>query len=366
MITEQNKHWFVFGHEQPKTQLAKVLEKGAPPWRNFADTTRHTAYEFQIDEEAEQTINAAIYLRRPLLVTGDPGTGKSSLAYAITAELGLGDVLVWPITSRSTLTDALYRYDAIGRLQEANLGQRLHPQSEPKPEPQSEERQAKPIPPIEKYLTLGPLGTALADSSEWPRVLLIDEIDKCDIDLPNDLLHIFEEGEFEIPELSRLVDDGGDTGDNSSEHQTFAIRKYQAKEAIPVQDGVVRCHHFPIVIMTSNNEREFPAPFLRRCLHLPLKRPDEQRLADIVAAHFDYDTPYLQTFIADVMEKERKGELVATDQLMNAIHLARQIVLSHRDTNAGANAQETRLTLEEEAMVMKTVMSSIRRIYHSQ
>ncbi|MFM6814789.1 MAG: AAA family ATPase, partial [Dolichospermum sp.] len=115
------------------------------------------------------------------------GTGKTSLAYAVAYELGLGEVLHWPITTRTTLKDGLYSYDAIGRLQDAK------------------DKDKDNLAEIGKYINLGSLGTALLPS-EKPRVLLIDEIDKSDIDLPNDLLHIFEEGEFEIPELRRIAD----------------------------------------------------------------------------------------------------------------------------------------------------------------
>ncbi|MFM6859063.1 MAG: MoxR family ATPase, partial [Dolichospermum sp.] len=115
------------------------------------------------------------------------GTGKTSLAYAVAYELGLGEVLHWPITTRTTLKDGLYSYDAIGRLQDAK------------------DKDKDNLAEIGKYINLGSLGTALLPS-EKPRVLLIDEIDKSDIDLPNDLLHIFEEGEFEIPVLRRIDD----------------------------------------------------------------------------------------------------------------------------------------------------------------
>ncbi|MFM6527076.1 MAG: MoxR family ATPase, partial [Dolichospermum sp.] len=99
------------------------------------------------------------------------GTGKTSLAYAVAYELGLGEVLHWPITTRTTLKDGLYSYDAIGRLQDAK------------------DKDKDNLAEIGKYINLGSLGTALLPS-EKPRVLLIDEIDKSDIDLPNDLLHI--------------------------------------------------------------------------------------------------------------------------------------------------------------------------------
>ena len=126
-------------------------------------------------------VNTALFLRRPLLITGKPGSGKSTLAHSVAYELNLGPVLRWPITTRSTLQDGLYRYDAIARLHEASL--------------------RGGTPKIGPFVQLGPLGTAMVPT-RWPRVLLIDEIDKSDIDLPNDLLNIFEEGEFEIPELA--------------------------------------------------------------------------------------------------------------------------------------------------------------------
>jgi MoxR-like ATPase len=172
-------------------------------------------------------VNAAIVLRRPLLVTGKPGTGKSTLAYAIAWELNLGPVLRWSITTSATLRDGLYRYDALERLRDASLpGSKVQ---------------------IGDYIRLGPLGTAFIPADR-PRVLLIDEIDKSDIDLPNDLLHIFEEGEFEIPELARTAD---------ASEATFVLPG-DGRGWVPVNQGTVRCRQFPIVIMTSNNERDFP------------------------------------------------------------------------------------------------------------
>lgn len=345
--TDNSANWFIYGHSQPKEQLAEMLKNAAPSWRDFADQTRRTAYEFQIGQEEQKVINAAIYLRRPLLVTGDPGTGKSSLAYSIAKQLELEKVLVWPITSRATLKDALYRYDAIGRLQEANLGHF---------EGQENGQDKKIAPPIEKYLTLGPLGTALADNEKLPRVLLIDEIDKCDIDLPNDLLYIFEEGEFEIPELSRLAD----ISTNKKVDRTYKIRKHNADgvdDDVEIKNGRVQCKHFPIVIMTSNGERELPSPFLRRCLQLDMKRPNREKLEGIVGAHFKNNTPSLDRFIDHLMDKRNQGELVATDQLMNAIYIAQKIVLTN-------NAQDSvgKLSAEEEKMVIDIVMKSISRI----
>jgi len=136
-MAETNMNWFVYGHpDETQRDVQRLIDAGTPPWRDFDNPARRTNYEFQIDDYEKKVINAALYLRRPLLVTGEPGTGKSSLAYSIAKQLDLGKVLVWPITSRVTVGDALYRYDAIGRLQAANLarlgekkGQPRHPSS---------------------------------------------------------------------------------------------------------------------------------------------------------------------------------------------------------------------------------------------
>src|SRR5262245_4940496 len=206
-----------------------------PPWRDFTDSGYRRGMTYQATPDQVKMVNAALYLRRPLLVTGRPGVGKSSLAYSVAEELKLGSVLRWTITSRTSLNDGLYRYDAIGRMQETQLKNKA--------------------PEIGKYLTLGTLGTAVLPSAT-PRALLIDEIDKSDIDLPNDLLNIFEEGEFEIPELARIP----------QEDQPVEIREYQSDARVKIDKGKVRCTNFPFVLMTSNGERDFPSPFLRRCL----------------------------------------------------------------------------------------------------
>lgn len=273
-----------------------------PSWRDFnnsnSDPKKRRAETFQARSEEIDLVNAALYLRRPLLVTGKPGTGKTSLAYAVAYELGLGEVLHWPITTRTTLKDGLYNYDAIGRLQDAK----------------DKDKDKDNLAEIGKYINLSSLGTALLPSDK-PRVLLIDEIDKSDIDLPNDLLHIFEEGEFEIPELRRIAD---------KLDQVEVQTAYKDQKAT-IEKGRIRCTSFPFVILTSNGERDFPPPFLRRCIRLNIQEPDKTELEEIVKAHLnlkeDDKLPQIaHDLIEDFFKKRQNGEL-ATDQLLNAVYL---------------------------------------------
>jgi MoxR-like ATPase len=305
-----NEYLAYRGTGEPDPQaLARPLPV-LPPWRESL-RTRDTSggqgvrgLRYQVEPGEAERVNAALYLRRPLLVTGEPGTGKSTLAYAVATELGLGKVLRWPITSKSTLRDGLYRYDAIGRLQEANL-------SEIKARRQ---RWATPEPPdIGSYITLGPLGTALLPG-ERPRVLLVDELDKSDIDLPNDLLDVFEEGEFTIPELARLP---------AGQHPvTVMTADVGGRAKLPAEPrGVVHCSAFPLVIITSNGERQFPPAFLRRCLQLVLKAPDSRKLERIIEAHLeDVQASDFGDLIEEFLSRQSEGEL-ATDELLNAIFL---------------------------------------------
>ncbi|MER5948323.1 MoxR family ATPase [Streptomyces sp. NPDC001904] len=287
-----------------------------PPWRDFDGTVpaaeaartppdpgterrlgRVAREQLTDAPDAEQldVVNAALYLRRPLLVTGRPGTGKSTLAHAVAHELKLGRVLRWPVVSRTTLQDGLYRYDALARLQDVQVAANAGRPEE--------------VPGIGDYIRLGPLGTALLPGAR-PRVLLIDELDKSDIDLPNDLLNVLEEGEFAIPELERAADRQPEV-----EVLTDDGRK------VTVRGGRVACHAFPFTVLTSNGERDFPAALLRRCIHLELAPPDEKRLSAMVKAHLGAEAAERGAELIREFLVRSQHEVIAADQLLNAIYL---------------------------------------------
>ncbi|MFG2911092.1 AAA family ATPase [Kitasatospora sp. NPDC048286] len=268
------------------------VDLGAPPpWRTFPRQT--PPHRFQPPPGLVEAVNAALALRRPLLLTGAPGSGKSTVIEQVAAELTLGDVLRWHITSRSTLAEALYRYDALGRIHaqriEGNTG--------------SDD--------IAPFLQMGPLGTALLPTGR-PRALLIDEIDKSDLDLPSDLLDVLERGEFEVPELARYRDD------------VVHVREWGGEAHHPVTKGRVRCNGFPFIVMTSNGERDFPAAFLRRCIRYTMPAPTVESLHQIVAAHLEVSEEQsgsVDAVVTGFVERLGAGESLAVDQLLNAVHL---------------------------------------------
>lgn len=177
-----------------------------------------------------EIVNAAIVLQRPLLLKGEPGTGKTELAQVIAEDLNLR-LIKWNIKSTSKASDGLYIYDTVQRLNDS----RFHD---------------KDISNIKQYIKLGKLGEAL--TSEDQIVLLIDEIDKADMEFPNDLLFELDQMSFDIVE--------------TGEH-------FKAK-------------HRPIVVVTSNSEKELPDAFLRRCLFHYIEFPDAQMMEEIALVHF--------------------------------------------------------------------------------
>ncbi|WP_326653968.1 AAA family ATPase [Streptomyces sp. NBC_01750] len=278
-----------------------------PPWRSFPRQALHK--QFQPPPGLVKAVNAALALRRPLLVTGAAGSGKSTVIEQVATELKLGDVLRWHITSRSTLTEALYRYDALGR---------IHAQRLDGPGGSDD---------IAPFLQMGPLGTALLPAGR-PRALLIDEIDKSDLDLPSDLLDVLERGEFEIPELARY------------KSEIVEVREWDGEARRPVERGLVQCDSFPFIVMTSNGERDFPAAFLRRCIRYTMPQPTVDALRRVVEAHLRIGTDTERSGAVDLLieafvGRVAAGESLAIDQLLNAVHL-----LSGGSAPAGEDKQE--------------------------
>jgi len=294
--------WKIFKGDGKKNNNFKVekfeKEYPPPPWRKKDIYSKDDIDEcpYHATDDEIEIVNASLYLRRPILITGDPGVGKSALAYAIACELGLGDVLHWHINSKSTVENGLYSYDAIARLQDTQSG----------------DEQAKDI---KNYVKLNPLGIAFGSSKK--RVLLIDEIDKSDIDLPNNLLQLFEDNYFEINILKRMEKE-------KEKGEGIPLDTDVETEKIVVKNGKIENKVFPIVIMTSNNERDFPPAFMRRCLHHHIKAPDKDRILKIVEKHLKKEDigkiENLENIIEDFTTKRDKNYL-ATDQLLNALHI---------------------------------------------
>jgi MoxR-like ATPase len=191
-------------------------------------------------------VDFAIQLGRPLLVEGEAGCGKTRLADAIASELGLGAPIIIPVRSTSRANDLLYRYDALRRLQDSQMR-----------ENRSDAGRAY------RYVRLEPLGRAIFEGR--PCVIMIDEVDKGDVDFPNDLLHVLDRFEFVIDEIPE-------------EESEEAVAELGFGQYVRNQTGVR-----PIVVFTSNREKQLPKPFLRRCIYLELTFPsDPEDLAEIV------------------------------------------------------------------------------------
>ena len=212
-----------------------------------------------------EAVNVALACRMPLLLTGEPGCGKTDLAWAVASVLDRdrGDdrareLLECHVRSDTRARDLLYHYDAVARFSDGQLD-----------DLDAQERVREPA----NYVTLQPLGRALV--SPHRRVVLIDEIDKAQRDLPNDLLRALDERKFEIPELAaREAGEQGGTGVHSHGHELRAIMAPPAA-AEP-----------SLLVITSNVERQLPEPFLRRCVFYHIEFPGEERLRQILAAHF--------------------------------------------------------------------------------
>lgn len=186
---------------------------------------------YVVSSDLLRIVNIAMALEKPLLIKGEPGTGKTQLAQAISDALGK-KLIIWNIKSTTKAQDGLYVYDTVQRLYDSQFG-------------------GEGVDDIKKYIKLGKLGEAFAADEQV--ILLIDEIDKADLEFPNDLLWELDRMEFYIPETKETV---------------------KAKQR-------------PIVIITSNAEKELPDAFLRRCIFHYISFPNQAMMTDIVHAHYD-------------------------------------------------------------------------------
>ncbi|WP_067585498.1 AAA family ATPase [Endozoicomonas ascidiicola] len=236
-------------------------------------------------EDLKMAVNAAVTLQRPLLIKGEPGTGKTMLAEQVASSLGK-ELLQWHIKSTTKAQQGLYEYDAVSRLRDSQLGdERVHD--------------------ISNYIVKGKLWETF--ESKEQSVLLIDEIDKADIEFPNDLLQELDKMEFHVYETQQVVK---------------AVKR-------------------PIVIITSNNEKELPDAFLRRCFFHYISFPDADTMRQIVDVHF----PNLQKKLVDealevffelrdipgLKKKPSTSELIDWLKLLNSDDIPADI-LQNRDT----------------------------------
>ncbi len=202
-----------------------MSENHTPSAARFTGTDHYVA-----TEPLKQAVNAALILQRPLLVKGEPGTGKTLLAEEVARALGR-PLYQWHIKSTTKAQQGLYEYDAVSRLRDSQLGDaRVHD--------------------IAHYIIQGVLWQAF--ESPEPSVVLIDEIDKADIEFPNDLLRELDRMEFHVHETRQTI----------------------------------QARHRPLILITSNNEKDLPDAFLRRCFFHYIEFPDRDTLAAIVAVHF--------------------------------------------------------------------------------
>jgi len=220
--------------------------------------------DYVASEELMHAVNVSIALKKPLLIKGEPGTGKTMLAQSISEALNM-KLIVWNIKSTTKAQDGLYLYDTVQRLYDSQFGE-------------------GDVANIGKYIRLGKLGEAFTDQEQV--VLLIDEIDKADLEFPNDLLWELDKMEFYINETKETI----------------------------------KTIHRPIVIITSNSEKELPDAFLRRCIFHYIEFPTTERMEEIIKVHFDQvetnllaqtmETFYWIRSLKDIQKKPSTSELI--------------------------------------------------------
>lgn len=260
-------------------------------------------FPYIANSELVQAVNMAIVLKRPLLVKGPPGCGKTRLAASIAHELNI-PLYEWYVKSTSRAQEGLYKIDMIRRLQDAQL----------------KDRKAQKLTP---YIQFGPLGEALRKGTE--SVVLIDEIDKADIDFPNDLLRELEEKKFTIEELNEA--------ELSEEEVRAGFQKTYYTDVSP------------IIIITSNDEKELPDAFVRRCLFYYIEFPSKEQLAQIVRVNvteLDVDDQLINLAIDRLNDIRSAGDFrkqPATSELIDWIR-----ILCHWNTDLAALSKNKNLT----------------------
>ena len=246
--------WYKGDGEQKQPYLEGVVSSAtsSDPESNhirdfFVKDIVRTPEPYTPSTELINAVNLALYLRRPLLLEGEPGCGKTRLAYAVAYELGY-PLKACYIRSTSHAQDLLYTYDAVRRLYDMQESKSVRNRSK--------------VLSREQYVTFGKLGEAIRlAEGDIPSVVLIDEIDKADIDFPNDLLLVLDRLQFEVSEVND--------------------RRYDALK----ENREQRRNFLPLIIITSNREKELPKPFLRRCLYCYIRFPDKTALKEIVQSH---------------------------------------------------------------------------------
>ncbi|WP_416885880.1 AAA family ATPase [Marinospirillum sp.] len=271
--------------------------------------------DYVATEELQLAVNAALTLERPLLIKGEPGTGKTLLAEQVAIALDR-PLITWHIKSSTKAQQGLYEYDAVSRLRDSQLGnEKVHD--------------------ISHYIVPGKLWEAF--TSERPAVLLIDEIDKADIEFPNDLLHELDKMEFYVYETQQTI----------------------------------KASQRPMVIITSNNEKELPDAFLRRCFFHYIRFPDQDTMQKIVQVHFpDLQQQLVQKAlevfydlrdISGLKKKPSTSELIDWIKLLMADQLARDVLLNKDSAAAVPPLCGALVKNEQDASLLERLAFMMRR-----